>query len=229
MAYHAFDVPASTVVVLIQLSWWDHAAAYRVFFRYDSPPTEELYDDMHIAMEEDVLLAWHRGTRSLRTWVLLDLSNSAIRCNCSFPGLKAVVGASVHFPPNSIDFDKVFGNPESLNDNNIVFYVVIGEWALYLLLMIFLNMDFQRLREKMRHNSTAPTRKGQLAQLSILPPDRMPAPCLYQITVNTGSMFGAGTSARIGFQVFGSRCKTAVKTLNPRGEAPQDKEPVFSG
>ncbi|KAI8494281.1 hypothetical protein Bbelb_280410 [Branchiostoma belcheri] len=263
MAYHAFDVPASTVVVVIQLSWWDHAAAYRVFLRYDSPPTEELYDDMHIAMEEDVVLAWHRGTRSLRTWipaldsrrgklyvgiqaadyellvstvsclswefssekwgdtncgVLLDLSNSAIRCNCSFPGLKAVVGASVHFPPNSIDFDNVFGNPESLNDNNIVFYVIIGEWALYLLLMIFLNMDFQRLREKMRHNSTAPNRKGQLAQLSILPPDRMPAPCLYQITVNTGSMFGAGTSARIGFQVFGSRCKTAVKTFNPRRE-----------
>ncbi|KAI8507036.1 hypothetical protein Bbelb_154750, partial [Branchiostoma belcheri] len=223
MAHHAFDVPASTVVVVMQLSWWDHAAAYRVFFRYDSPPTEELYDGMDIAMEEDVVLAWHRGTRSLRTWipnieqrrgklyvgiqtagpglqtaplpedyelrastvsclsweytsekwgntqcgVLLDLSNSAIRCNCSFPRLKAVIGAS----------------------------------------------------EMMSRESAAPRRKNQLPQLSILPPDRMPAPYLYQITVNTGSMFGAATSSRVGFQIFGSRCKTAAKTLNPTGES----------
>ncbi|XP_078664126.1 uncharacterized protein LOC144907197 [Branchiostoma floridae x Branchiostoma belcheri] len=281
MEHYAFDVPASTVVVVMQLSWWDHAAAYRVFFRYDSPPTEELYDGMDIAMEEDVVLAWHRGTRSLRTWipnieqrrgklyvgiqtilirpncllvglglqtapsprdyelrastvsclsweylsekwsntqcgVHLDLSNSAIRCNCSFPRLKAVIGASVHFPPNSIDFDKVFGNPNILTENNIVFYAVIGEWALYILLMIILNVNFQRLREMMSRNSAAPKRK--LPQLSILPPDRMPAPYLYQITVNTGSMFGASTSSRVGFQIFGSRCKTAAKTLNPAGE-----------
>ncbi|XP_078664130.1 location of vulva defective 1-like [Branchiostoma floridae x Branchiostoma belcheri] len=275
MAHYAFDVAAATVVVVMQLSWWDHAAAYRVFFRYDSPPTEELYDGMDIAMEEDVVLAWHRGTRSLRTWipnieqrrgklyvgiqtagpglqtaplpedyelrastvsclsweytsekwgntqcgVHLDLSNSAIRCNCTFPRLKAVIGASVHFPPNSIDFDKIFGNPNILTENNIVFYAVIGEWALYILLMIILNVDFQRLREMMGHDSAAPKRKNQLAQLSILPPDRMPAPYLYQITVNTGSMFGAGTSSRVGFQIFGSRCKTAAKTLNPAGES----------
>ncbi|XP_078686948.1 polycystin-1-like protein 2 [Branchiostoma floridae x Branchiostoma belcheri] len=47
----------------------------------------------------------------------------------------------------------------------------------------------------------------------------MPAPYLYQITVTTGSMFGAGTSARIGFQLFGSKNKTAVKMLNPGGES----------
>ncbi|XP_019620833.1 PREDICTED: uncharacterized protein LOC109467329 [Branchiostoma belcheri] len=254
MAQYAFDVAAATVVVVMQLSWWDHAAAYRVFFRYDSLPTEELYDDMNIAKEEDVVLAWHRGTRSLRTWipnieqrrgklyvgiqtagpglqtapsprdyelrastVHLDLSNSAIRCNCSFPRLKAVIGASVHFPPNSIDFDKVFGNPNILTENNIVFYAVIGEWALYILLMIILNVNFQRLREMMSRNSAAPKRK--LPQLSILPPDRMPAPYLYQITVNTGSMFGSGTSSRVGFQIFGSRCKTAAKTLNSTGES----------
>ncbi|XP_019620839.1 PREDICTED: uncharacterized protein LOC109467334 [Branchiostoma belcheri] len=256
MAHYAFDVAAATVVVVMQLSWWDHAAAYRVFLRYDSPPTEELYDGMDIAMEEDVFLAWHRGTRSLRTWipnieqrrgklyvgiqtagpglqtaplpedyelrastVLLDLSNSAIRCNCTFPRLKAVIGASVHFPPNSIDFDKIFGNPNILTENNIVFYAVIGEWALYILLMIILNVDFHRLREMMSRESAAPRRKDQLPQLSILPPDRMPAPYLYQITVNTGSMFGAGTSSRVGFQIFGSRCKTAAKTLNPTGES----------
>ncbi|XP_019616827.1 PREDICTED: uncharacterized protein LOC109464315 [Branchiostoma belcheri] len=257
MAYHAFDVPDAAAVVVMQLSWWDHAAAYMVFFRYDSPPTEELYDDMKMVMVEDVVLAWHRETDSLRTWipdinrrrgklyvgiqtsgirtlqrtvpspedyelrastVLLDLSNSAIRCNCSFPRPKAVIGGSVHFPPNSIDFDSVFGNPESLT-SNIVFYAVIGEWAVYLMLMIILNVDFQRLGEKMGHDSTAANRKERLAQLSILPPDRMPSPYLYQITVNTGSMFGAGTSARIGLQVFGAMGKTAVKTLNPRGES----------
>ncbi|KAI8514468.1 hypothetical protein Bbelb_070590 [Branchiostoma belcheri] len=58
-----------------------------------------------------------------------------------------------------------------------------------------------------------------LPLLSVLPPDRMPAPYLYQITVTTGSMFGAGTSARIGFQLFGSKNKTAVKMLNPGGES----------
>ncbi|XP_066265959.1 polycystin-1-like protein 2 [Branchiostoma lanceolatum] len=150
--------------------------------------------------------------------VLMDLSNSAIRCNCSFPRPKAVIGGSVHFPPNSIDFDTIFGNPNILSENNIVFYVVVFEWALYLLLLIILNVDFQRLRDK-SGGSTDPNRKKQLEQLSILPPDRMPAPHLYQITVNTGSMFGAGTSARIGLQVFGSKCKTAVKTLNPGGES----------
>ncbi|KAI8507112.1 hypothetical protein Bbelb_155510 [Branchiostoma belcheri] len=281
MAYHAFDVPDAAAVVVMQLSWWDHAAAYRVFFRYDSPPTEELYDDMKMVMVEDVVFAWHRETDSSRTWipdikrrqgklyvgiqtsgiysqyrprtlqqtipspedyelrastvsclswdytsekwgntecgVLLDLSSSAIKCNCSFSRPKAVIGGSVHFPPNSIDFDNVFGNPDGLT-SNIVFYAVIGEWAVYLLLMIILNVDFQRLRDKMGYVPTAANRKERLAQLSILPPDRMPAPYLYQITVNTGSMFGAGTSARIGLQVFGSMGKTAVKTLNPRGE-----------
>ncbi|CAH1250645.1 CSMD1 [Branchiostoma lanceolatum] len=148
--------------------------------------------------------------------VFVDLSNSAIRCNCSFPRPKAVIGGSVHFPPNSIDFDTIFGNPNILSENNIVFYVVVFEWALYLLLLIILNVDFQRLRDK-SGGSTDPNRKKQLEQLSILPPDRMPAPYLYQITVNSGSMFGAGTSAQIGLQVFGSKCKTAVKTLNPGG------------
>ncbi|XP_035662427.1 uncharacterized protein LOC118406479 [Branchiostoma floridae] len=203
MTYHAFDVPAATTVVVMYLSWWDHAAAYRVFFRHGALPTEELYDDMETVMEEDVVLAWHRETGSSRTWipnierrrgklyvgiqtrgsqtflhnapsaddyklrastvscmswkytseqwdndcgVILDLSESAMRCNCSFPKPEAVIGGSVHFPPNSIDFDKIFGNPESLTENDKVFYVVIGEWALYLLLMIILNVDFRRLR-----------------------------------------------------------------------------------
>eukprot|EP00058_Branchiostoma_floridae_P026538 XP_002612029.1 hypothetical protein BRAFLDRAFT_87002 [Branchiostoma floridae] len=274
MAYHAYDVPAATTVVVMHLSWWDHAATFRIFFRHDALPTEEMYDDMETVMEEDVVLAWHRETGSSRTWVpnigrrrgklyvgiqttgsnilqhtapsageyklrastvncmswedspenwendcgvILDLSTSAMKCNCSFPRPKAVIGGSVHFPPNSIDFDKIFGNPESLTENDKVFYVVIGEWVIYLLLIIFLNVDFQRLREKMRNES--PKKKIQLEQLSVLPPDRMPASYLYHITINTGSMFAAGTSARIGFQLFGSKLKTAVKMLNPGGES----------
>ncbi|XP_035662444.1 polycystic kidney disease protein 1-like 2 [Branchiostoma floridae] len=47
----------------------------------------------------------------------------------------------------------------------------------------------------------------------------MPAPYLYQITVTTGSMLGAGTSARIGLQVFGSKSKTTIKMINSDGES----------
>ncbi|CAH1250452.1 PKDREJ [Branchiostoma lanceolatum] len=73
--------------------------------------------------------------------------------------------------------------------------------------------------EQKTENSANPSGKKQLPLLSVLPPDRMPAPYLYQITVTTGSMLGAGTSARIGFQVFGSRNKTTVRMMNPGGES----------
>ncbi|XP_078583302.1 polycystin-1-like protein 2 [Branchiostoma floridae x Branchiostoma japonicum] len=276
MAFHTFDVPSSTVLVVMRLSWWDHAATYLLYFRYDTPPTEELYDDKMVVKEEDVLLAWHRGTSSLKTFtpnvkrqkgrlyvgiqksdppillhtapwpeeyllqastvscvdwgytpekweatacgVHVELSDSIIRCNCSFPGSKAAVAGSVHLLPNSIDFDSVFADSESLS-SNIVFCTVISEWALYLLLIIIFNVDFQHLREKMSGGSATLSRKRQLPLLSVLPPDRMPAPYLYQITVSTGSMFGAGTSARIGFNIFGSRGKTAAKVLNTGGES----------
>ncbi|XP_066301150.1 polycystin-1-like protein 2 [Branchiostoma lanceolatum] len=83
--------------------------------------------------------------------------------------------------------------------------------------MIMFNLDFKRLRKT--DKSATPVSKKQLPLLSVLPPDRMPAPYLYQITVTTGSMFAAGTSARIGFQVFGSESKTTVKMMNPSGES----------
>ncbi|XP_019633411.1 PREDICTED: uncharacterized protein LOC109476834 [Branchiostoma belcheri] len=255
MALHAFDVPADSVVVVMQLSWWDHAAAFCVFFRYDTPPTEELYDDMVIVQEEDVFLAWHRGTNSLQTFtpniqrrrgrlyvwiqklesgillqttpspedyvlqattVSLDLFDSTIRCTCSFPKPKPVVGGSLHVLPNSIDFDDIFKDPNILNNNDIVFCMVIGSWALYIVILVILHVDFQRLRVSI---FTTPGNKKPLPLLSVLPPDRMPAPYLYQITVNTGSMFGAGTSARIGFRLFGSNSKTTVKVINPCGES----------
>ncbi|KAI8507142.1 hypothetical protein Bbelb_155810 [Branchiostoma belcheri] len=173
MTYHVFDVPAPTVVVLIHMSWWDHAASFQVFFRYDSPPTEELYDDRKVHV---------------------DTSASTIKCSCNIPKQKAVIVGSSQFLPNSIDFDNIFKDPDILKDNNIVFYTG-------------------------KVTETAGTgNKKPLPLLSVLPPDRMPAPYLYQITVNTGLMFGAGTSARIGFKVFGSKSKTAVKIINPSGE-----------
>ncbi|XP_078582462.1 polycystin-1-like protein 2 [Branchiostoma floridae x Branchiostoma japonicum] len=184
MVLHAFDVPTDAVIVVMQLSWWDHSAAFRVFFRYDTPPTEELYDDMKVQV---------------------DISGSAIRCNCNVPRPEAVIGGSLHVLPNSIDYDSIFRDPDILNDNNLVFYTVIAEWALY-------------LGRKTDRSATTGNEK-QLPQLSVLPPDRMPAPYLYQITVTTGSMLGAGTSARIGFQVFGSKSKTKVKMMNPDGES----------
>ncbi|XP_078685541.1 uncharacterized protein LOC144918552 [Branchiostoma floridae x Branchiostoma belcheri] len=204
MALHAFDVPADTAVVVMQLSWWDHAAAFRVFFRYDTPPTEELHDDVVIVQEEDIFLAWHRGTNSTRaftpniqrrrgrlfvgiqktesrilrqtapfpkdyvlqattvtclSWddtlekwqdadcvVHVDISDSTFTCNCNVPTLKAVIGGSVHFLPNSIDLDNFFKDRDILNENRLVFCTVVTEWALYFVLMIILNVDFQRLR-----------------------------------------------------------------------------------
>ncbi|XP_019614494.1 PREDICTED: uncharacterized protein LOC109462395 [Branchiostoma belcheri] len=261
MAHHAFDVPTDNVVVVMQLSWWDHAAAFRVFSRYDTPPTEHLHDDVMIVQEEDAFVAWHRGTKSMRpftpniqrrrgrlyvgiqkaesptrlqmapspddyriqaTTVHVDPSDSTITCNCNVPRPKAVIGGSLHVLPNSIDFDNIFQDPNILNDNKLVFCMVIGELALYLVLMIILNVDFKRLRVSIFRSfqkQATPDNTKPLPLVSVLPPDRMPAPYLYQITVTTGSMLGAGTSARIGFQVFGSTSKTTVKMLNPTGES----------
>ncbi|XP_078582469.1 polycystin-1-like protein 2 [Branchiostoma floridae x Branchiostoma japonicum] len=277
MVLYAFDVPAVTAVVVMQLSWWDHAAAFRVFFRYDTPPTEQLYDDKMIVEEEDAVRAWRRGTNSVRKFVPnvtkrrgrlyvgvqkaesdrllqtaltpkdfvlqasavsclnwdhtfekwqdvgcgvgVDPFDSTFRCNCDVPKPKAVIGGSLHALPNTIELDDIFKDPSILNDNNLVYYTVICEWTLYLVLMIILNVDFQRFREKTTDKSSTTGGKKQLPQLSVLPSDRMPAPHLYQITVTTGSMLGAGTSARIGLQVFGSKSKTAIKMINPDGES----------
>ncbi|XP_019628173.1 PREDICTED: uncharacterized protein LOC109472761 isoform X2 [Branchiostoma belcheri] len=274
MDLHAFDVHSSTLPVVMRLYWWDRAATFRMFFRYDTTPTQELYDDMIIVNDwENVAL--HRGTNILATFtpniqrkqgrlyvgiqkseprvllqtahrpedyvlqastlgcvnwnhatekwqdtncaVQVDLSDSFIRCNCSFRSAKAAIAGSLHLIPNFIDFDNVFGKPDSLHENGVVFYTVISEWALYLLMIIIFNVDFQRLREKTRGRNLR--RRKQLPQLSVLLPNRMPAQYLYQITVTTGSMFGAGTSARIGFQLFGSNSTTVVKVINPGGES----------
>ncbi|XP_078583894.1 polycystin-1-related protein-like [Branchiostoma floridae x Branchiostoma japonicum] len=277
MVLYAFDVPADTTLVVMQLSWWDPSAAFRLYFRYDTLPTEEFYDDKMIVEEEDAVLAWRRGTNSARKFVPnikkrrgrlyvgiqkaeshsllqtapspkdfvlqastvsclnwdhtfekwqdagcgvgVDPSDSTIRCNCDVPRPKAVIGGSLHALPNTIKLDDIFKDPSILNDNNLVFYTVICEWALYLVLMIILNVDFQRFRGQTTEKSSTTDSRKQLPQLSVLPPDRMPAPYLYQITVTTGSMLGAGTSARIGLQVFGSKSKTTIKMINSDGES----------
>eukprot|EP00058_Branchiostoma_floridae_P004382 XP_002589870.1 hypothetical protein BRAFLDRAFT_100690 [Branchiostoma floridae] len=69
MVLYAFDVPADTTVVVMQLSWWDPSAAFRLYFRYDTLPTEEFYDEKMIVEEEDTVLAWRRGTNSARKFV----------------------------------------------------------------------------------------------------------------------------------------------------------------
>ncbi|XP_035662471.1 uncharacterized protein LOC118406516 [Branchiostoma floridae] len=215
MVLYAFDVPAVTAVVVMQLSWWDHAAAFRVFFRYDTPPTEQLYDDKMVVEEEDAVLAWRRGTNSVRKFVPnitkrrgrlyvgvqkaesdsllqtalspkdfvlqasavsclnwdhtfekwqdvgcgvgVDPFDSTFRCNCDVPKPKAVIGGSLHALPNTIELEDIFKDPSILNDNNLVYYTVICEWALYLVLMIILNVDFQRFRVSTSSSYYAPS------------------------------------------------------------------------
>ncbi|CAH1250136.1 PKD1L3 [Branchiostoma lanceolatum] len=146
-------------------------------------------------------------------------TEETLRCNCNFTEQKFAVAGSVQLSPNFIEFDNLFGQNKSFGDF-IVLATVITEWALYLLVAIILVVDMQRLREIISGRSNAWHKiKKQLPKMSVLPPDRMPAPYMYKVMVTTGSMFGAGTSARVGFQIFGSGGKTTIKMLNPEGES----------
>ncbi|XP_078690681.1 uncharacterized protein LOC144921502 [Branchiostoma floridae x Branchiostoma belcheri] len=138
----------------------------------------------------------------------INLENGAINCRCQMSEWKVSVGTMTLPVPNSINFINAFQNFLHLSDNSVVFSIVVSEFILYLLLMVLLCVDFQRLRK-------APK---PLSKVSLIPPDRMPAPHVYQLTVTTGSMFGAGTTSRIGLQLFGSEATSPVKMLNPGGE-----------
>ncbi|KAI8506533.1 hypothetical protein Bbelb_159600 [Branchiostoma belcheri] len=138
----------------------------------------------------------------------INLENGAINCRCHMSEWKVSVGTMTLPVPNSINFINAFQNFLHLSDNSVVFSIVVSETILYLLLMVLLCVDFQRLRK-------APK---PLSKVSLIPPDRMPAPHVYQLTVTTGSMFGAGTTSRIGLQLFGSEATSPVKMLNPGGE-----------
>ncbi|XP_019639679.1 PREDICTED: uncharacterized protein LOC109481537 [Branchiostoma belcheri] len=137
----------------------------------------------------------------------INLENGAISCRCQMSEWKVSVGTMTLPVPNSINFINAFQNFLHLSDNSVVFSIVVSVFILYLLLMVLLCVDFHRLR--------APKPRSKV---SLIPPDRMPAPHVYQLTVTTGSMFGAGTTSRIGLQLFGSEATSPVKMLNPGGE-----------
>ncbi|KAI8514745.1 hypothetical protein Bbelb_073360 [Branchiostoma belcheri] len=115
--------------------------------------------------------------------------------------------------PNSIDFLNAFKNFSNLSDNAVVLSIVVSEYILYIIIMVLLCADFSKLRGKRSQDQKT------LSKVSLIPPDRMPAPHVYQLTVTTGSMFGAGTTSRVAFQLFGSDGTTPIKMLNPGGES----------
>ncbi|XP_019627159.1 PREDICTED: uncharacterized protein LOC109472030 [Branchiostoma belcheri] len=114
---------------------------------------------------------------------------------------KVSVGTMTLPLPNSINFINAFQNFLHLSDNSVVFSIVVSEFILYLHIMVLLCVDFHRV--------------WPLCKVSLVPPDRMVARHVYQLTVTTGSMFGAGTTSRIGLQLFGSEATSPVKMLNP--------------
>ncbi|XP_078660082.1 uncharacterized protein LOC144904814 [Branchiostoma floridae x Branchiostoma belcheri] len=165
----------------------------------------------------------------------VDLDKTVTHCQCRMAGSRIAVGTMTLPVPNAINFMNAFKNFRNLSDNAVVFSIVVSEFILYIILMVLLCVDFGRMKARvytaspaLRHLHT--TRVGPvsaadqikrktLPEVSLIPPDRMPAPHVYQLTVTTGSMLGAGTTSRVAFQLFGSEGTTPVKMLNPGGEA----------
>ncbi|XP_066265794.1 uncharacterized protein [Branchiostoma lanceolatum] len=143
---------------------------------------------------------------------------------------KVSVGTMTLPLPNSINFINAFKNFRNLSENSVVFSIVVSEYILYILIMVVLCVDFHHVWMALRRRFTSRispisgesggenNQRKPLDKVTLLPPDRMPAPHVYQITVTTGSMFGAGTTSRIRFQLFGSEGTSPVKMLNPEGE-----------
>ncbi|XP_078586258.1 polycystin-1-like protein 2 [Branchiostoma floridae x Branchiostoma japonicum] len=161
----------------------------------------------------------------------INLDNGAISCRCHMTEGKVSVGTMTLPLPNSINFINAYRNFRNLSENPVVFSIVVSEYILYILLMIVLCVDFHRLWIALHYGVTtriSPTtgnsegesnQRKPLSKVSLVPPERMPAPHVYQITVTTGSMFSAGTASRVGFQLYGSEGTSPVKMLNPEGEA----------
>eukprot|EP00058_Branchiostoma_floridae_P019276 XP_002604766.1 hypothetical protein BRAFLDRAFT_70615 [Branchiostoma floridae] len=161
----------------------------------------------------------------------INLDNGAISCRCHMTEGKVSVGTMTLPLPNSINFINAFRNFRNLSENPVVFSIVVSEYTLYIILMVFLCVDFHRLWISIRYrvtsrispitedNEGASDQRKLLPKVSLVPPERMPAPHVYQITVTTGSMFSAGTASRVGFQLYGSEGTSPVKMLNPKGEA----------
>ncbi|XP_078692960.1 uncharacterized protein LOC144922783 [Branchiostoma floridae x Branchiostoma belcheri] len=144
---------------------------------------------------------------------IVDMDKNVYHCKCHTTGSSIAVGTMTLPVPNSIDFINAFNNFSKVGENAVVFSIVVSEYILYIIIMVFLCADFSRLRGKRPENQWRP-----LSNVSLIPPDRMPAPHVYQLTVTTGAMFGAGTTSRVGFQLFGSDGTTPIKMLNPGGE-----------
>ncbi|KAI8499818.1 hypothetical protein Bbelb_221350 [Branchiostoma belcheri] len=144
----------------------------------------------------------------------LDIGNNIFHCECRSTGTSIAVGTMTLPTPNSIDFLNAFMNFSNLSDNAVVLSIVVSEYILYIIIMVLLCADLSKLRGKISqyHRKT-------ISKVSLIPPDRMPVPHVYQLTVTTGAMFGAGTTSRVGFQLFGSEGTTPIKMLNPGGEA----------
>ncbi|XP_066278838.1 polycystin-1-like protein 2 [Branchiostoma lanceolatum] len=160
----------------------------------------------------------------------IDLDHGTISCRCHMTERKVSVGTMTLLLPNSINFINAFKNFRNLRENSVVFSIVVSEYILYILIMLFLCVDFHHVWMTLRRRFTSRispisgesggenNQRKTLDKVSLLPPDRMPAPHVYQITVTTGSMFGAGTTSRIGFRLFGSEGTSPIKMLNPERE-----------
>ncbi|CAH1250665.1 PKD2L1 [Branchiostoma lanceolatum] len=156
----------------------------------------------------------------------IDLDHGTISCRCHMTERKVSVGTMSLPLPNSINFINAFKNFRNLSENSVVFSIVVSEYILWMNSEFFLHPQMalrRRFTSRIRPISGASggdnNQRKPLDKVTLLPPDRMPAPHVYQITVTTGSMFGAGTTSRIGFQLFGSEGTSPVKMLNPEGEA----------
>ncbi|CAH1250637.1 PKD1L3 [Branchiostoma lanceolatum] len=205
------------------------------FAKHQQQPTVQILskDDYTLSISAVGCSSWKDSNNQ---WKLegcdadIDLDHGTISCRCHMTERKVSVGTMTLPLPNSINFINAFKNFRNLSENYVVFSIVVTEYILYILLMVFLCVDFHRIWMTFRHpvSQISPisgdsggenNQRKPLDKVTLLPPDRMPAPHVYQITVTTGSMFGAGTTSRIGFQLFGSEGTSPVKMLNPEGEA----------
>ncbi|XP_077977617.1 polycystin-1-like protein 2 [Glandiceps talaboti] len=118
---------------------------------------------------------------------------------CSCTHLTNFGAGNFYTPVNKIDFDTVFEKFLSLNENPVVFSVVICIFVFYLLLLWFLRKQ---------------DRKDQL-RWSLLPLiDNNPEDNYhYEMIVNTGMRSGASTRSNISFKLTGEHSDTGTRVL----------------
>ncbi|XP_066296162.1 polycystin-1-like protein 2 [Branchiostoma lanceolatum] len=218
----------------------DHGVAMSIHGRSQQPyvqsPDKEDYtlsiSALGCSSWKDSKKQWGLGDCDVK----VNLNDAVVSCDCTMTESSIAVGTMTLPVPNSIDFLNAFSNFRFLSDNAAVFSTVMGEYVLYIFILALL--DLKRIRATLRRTPMALydrimgrtrvkhlrpkatiNKRKKLSKVSLISPERMPAPHVYQLTVTTGSMFGAGTTSRVGFQLFGSKGTTPVKMLNPGGEA----------